>query len=352
MIEFISVGKSNRKRRMSILQVALQISYYGPIVLFSIGAPAGLLNAIIFLCIKTFRQSSTSYYVVGQSFVDFSALLTVLFQAIPSTSMFVSSIACKLSIFFLQLTACLTMTYLCLAAFDRWACTSRLPWIRQLSSTRIARRLCPIPFVIWPLVNIPFLIYSDLIPLTNSCFFTSSLFEQIANYFLHPMLAFVFPLCILIIFGLLTLRNIRVATHTRQQIFQTRLSTWEQQMTRMILTQTLVSVTCALPRAMFVVYWTATFNNNAMKSFDRISIEMLINQLSAMILCINFSSSFFIFLFVSPRFRETIKTHIKHSFNLRNNLINATNISLTQRKINVQRSERENVNPTIEIEHV
>ncbi|CAF1330680.1 unnamed protein product [Rotaria sp. Silwood1] len=238
---------------MSIFQATLLVSYYSPIVLFSIGIPAALLNAIIFMGIKTLRQSPTSYYVVGQSLADMSALLVVFLQAVPSTSMLASSIACKLGLFFLQTTACLAMSFLCLAAFDRWASTSQSVRIRQLSSIRIARRLLPLPFLIWPLVNIPFFIYTDLIPPTYNCWFTSSLFEQIANYFLDPMLAVVFPLSILIAFGLLTCRNIRLVTHIRQQPNQTHMPMWEQQMTRMMLSQTLVSAICTLPRAIFIM---------------------------------------------------------------------------------------------------
>ncbi|CAF1156539.1 unnamed protein product [Rotaria sordida] len=39
---------------------------------------------------------------------------------------------------------------------------------------------------------------------------------------------------------LLTYRNIRLVSHIRQQPNRTRMSTWEQQMTRMMLTQTLL----------------------------------------------------------------------------------------------------------------
>ncbi|CAF3565896.1 unnamed protein product [Rotaria sp. Silwood1] len=336
---------------MSIFQATLLVSYYSPIVLFSIGIPAALLNAIIFMGIKTLRQSPTSYYVVGQSLADMSALLVVFLQAVPSTSMLASSIACKLGLFFLQTTACLAMSFLCLAAFDRWASTSQSVRIRQLSSIRIARRLLPLPFLIWPLVNIPFFIYTDLIPPTYNCWFTSSLFEQIANYFLDPMLAVVFPLSILIAFGLLTCRNIRLVTHIRQQPNQTHMPMWEQQMTRMMLSQTLVSAICTLPRAIFIMYWAATFGQNVEKSFDRISIELLINQVSAIILCVNFSSSFFIFLCVSSRLRETIKMHLKHLFTLRRNQINAANIFHTIPRIIVHNVERENVNPAIATEH-
>ncbi|CAF1147296.1 unnamed protein product [Rotaria sordida] len=81
---------------MSVLKAAIQLAFWGPIVLFIIGVPSAILNAIIFIGLKTFRQSSSSYYIVSQSLFDFGALLILLLQSIPSTSASVSSISCKI----------------------------------------------------------------------------------------------------------------------------------------------------------------------------------------------------------------------------------------------------------------
>ncbi|CAF4763747.1 unnamed protein product, partial [Rotaria sp. Silwood1] len=99
--------------------------------------------------IKTFRRSPSAYYVVGQSLVDVNVLLILLFQIIPSTSLSVSSVTCKLMVFFVQVTTTAAMSFLCLSAFDRWACTSQSARIRQLSSIRVARFFFPIPFILW-----------------------------------------------------------------------------------------------------------------------------------------------------------------------------------------------------------
>jgi hypothetical protein len=121
---------------MSILQVATELSFWGPIVLFFIGILSAIFNIIIFIGIKTFRQSPTVYYVVGQSLSDLAVLLVVLLQNLPSMSSSVSSISCKLNTFFTESTLLCAMTFLCLSAFDRWTCTSRSARVRQLSSHR------------------------------------------------------------------------------------------------------------------------------------------------------------------------------------------------------------------------
>ncbi|CAF1577088.1 unnamed protein product [Rotaria sp. Silwood1] len=226
---------------MSVFEAALQIKFWSPIILFSIGAPGAFLNAIIFMGIKTFRQSPLVFYIVGQSLADVNVLLIVLLQIIPYTSISVSSIACKLMVFFMQMMTTVAMSFLCLSAFDRWASTSQLARIRQLSSIRVACCLFPIPFILWSFVNIPFLIYCDIVPPIYICWFTNDLFMRIGVLFLSPILIVFLPLLILILFGLLTYRNIRLVTHIRQQPNQIRMSTWEHQMTRMMLIQTLLT---------------------------------------------------------------------------------------------------------------
>lgn len=243
------------------------------------------------------------------------------------------------------------MNFHCLVAFDRWACTSQSAHIRQFSSVPVARRLFPLPFFVWSLVNIPFLFYCNLAPPTYNCSFTSNLFEQIANYFIVPILAVLFPLCILITFVLLTYRNIRRSTHIRQQLTQNRLSTWEQHMTRIMLTQTLFTIICSMSRAIYVIYTAATLERNATKNFNQISIELLINQLTAIIMCINSSSSFFIFLLISPRFRKTIKISIKRLFHIEHNQINITNIPIRAQRIMMQRTGRQYVNTAMAAVH-
>ncbi|CAF3000412.1 unnamed protein product [Rotaria sp. Silwood2] len=314
---------------MLVFEVALLIRFWSPIILFAIGAPAALLNAIIFVGVKTFRRSPSAYYVVGQSLADVNVLLILLFQIIPSVSVSVSSIACKLMVFFIQMTVSAAMSFLCLSAFDRWACTSQSARIRQLSSIRVARRIFPIPFILWSLVNIPFLMYCDLVPPIFFCWFTNDLFIKIGVLFLSPVLTVLLPLIVLILFGLLTYRNIRLVSHIRQQPNQTRMSAWEQQMTRMMLTQTLLSIFFTLPRAIFNVYTIATIEERATRSFDQESIVLLVDQLTISITSMNFASSFYIFLISSPRFRQTVLMYLKHPCNLGHNQIAPTNLAIT-----------------------
>ncbi len=336
----------------SVLEAGMQLAFWGPIVLFSIGVPGALFNIIIFIGLKAFRQSPTTYYVICQSLADIVALLIVLLQIIPSTSMNSSSIACKLMVFTAQLIVPCAMSYLCLAAFDRWACTSQSARIRQLSSIRIARRLFLLPFPFWLLIGIPFIIYCDLVPPFFTCGFTNDIVQQIGLYFLNPILGVVLPLLVLITFGMLTYRNIRLLTHVRQQPGQTRLVMWEQQMTRMMLAQTLLSISCTLPRAIFIIYTIATVGGRATRSFDQVVIEFLIDQLTVSIICVNFAASFYIFLLSSARLRKTLKTYIRRLLNLEHNEIGPTIIGITVQPPTTRHTVKENTIQAIGTEQV
>lgn len=309
---------------MSIYDVALNIKFWGPIVLFSIGVPGACLNALLFITIKTFRQSPSAFYVIGQSFADIGVLLLVLFQLIPSASVSASPIACKLTTFSVQVTSSAAMNFLCLAAFDRWACTSQSARIRQWSSIQVARSIFLMPFIIWSLVNIPFLIYVDIIPILNICWFTNDLFMRLGTLVLSPVLTTFLPLLLLIFFVSLTFLNIHFVKRIRQQPNQTHMSSWEQQMTRMMLTQTLLSIFCTIPRAIFIIYSIATVDQSATRSFFEASIILLADSLTVSIILINFASSFYIFLFSSPRFRKTIVIYVKRSLHIENNRIEPT----------------------------
>jgi hypothetical protein len=327
---------------MSVTEAIIEISFWGPIVLFVIGVPAAFFNAIIFIGVKTFRQSPSSYYVVGQSLFDFGALLIVLLQSIPSTSMSTSSIACKLMIFFSQVITPCAMTFLCLATFDRWACTSRSAKIRQLSSVGIARRIFPIPIIFWSLISIPYLIYCDLIPPYFTCGFTNARFEEIALSFIAPIFSVIFPLIVLTIFGILTYRNIHFMTivNAQRQSVRTRLSMWEQQITRMMIIQTVLNISCTLPRSIFVIYIIATVQQGAVESLNQIYIESLIDQLTECIMCLDFASSFYIFFLSSPRFRQTIKIHLQRFLHLGNNQVIPINASRPTAVFTIKKQDR------------
>ncbi|CAF2736213.1 unnamed protein product [Rotaria sp. Silwood2] len=244
------------------------------------------------------------------------------------------------------------MSFLCLAAFDRWACTSQSARIRQLSSTYVSLWLFPIPFIFWSLFNLPCLIYMDLISPTFTCWFTNDLFEKVTSYFLGPIVPIILPLIILSIFGILTYRHICLLKQVRQQPVQTRTHMWEQQMTRMMFAQTVSCIICTLPRAIYIIYSIATLDERATRSFDRLCIELLVEYLTVFIMTMNFTSSFYIFLLSSPRLRQTIMLNVKHLLHVRHNNIAPSNINQFEPSLVTHKIEKNNIKTNLKAKNI
>ena len=293
----------------SLLQVAIDLGFWSPIILFSIGIPAALFNIIIFIRVNTFRQSASAYYIVGQSLSDIASLSMILIQSIPGVTSAVSSASCKSIVFFSQVAGSCTLTLRCLAAFDRWACTSRSARIRTWSSIHIARYLCSFSVLFWSILSTPCLIFCDLIPPMFTCGFTNELVGQLVTILIAPILAVFLPLIFFILFVIFTWRNIQFITQNNNT--QTRLSTWEQQITRLMVVQTLINIICTLPRAVLVLYVAFTVKNRLTRSIDAIIIEYFFDQLTLFLFGINNISTFYLFLGSSHRFRQTIRMILK-----------------------------------------
>jgi hypothetical protein len=83
--------------------------------------------------------------------------------------------------------------------------------------------------------------------------------------------------------------------NAQQQSVRTRLSMWEQQITRMMIIQTVLTILYTVPRSVYLIYSVATYEQNAMKSLNQLYIETLIGELTLCIMCLNFASPFYIF---------------------------------------------------------
>ena len=143
----------------SLMQIATDLVFSGPIVLCSVGVPAALFNAWIFIRVKTFRQSPSACYIVAQSLADIASLTIILAQSLPGVTASVSSASYKLLVFFSQAAGSCTMTLRCLSAFDRWACTSKSVRIRGWSSISIAWYLCCFSVLFWLPLGTPCLVF-------------------------------------------------------------------------------------------------------------------------------------------------------------------------------------------------
>ncbi|CAF1476610.1 unnamed protein product [Adineta ricciae] len=116
----------------SLSFVSQQIIIYIGIPILIIGFFGNCLNIIIFLSLRTFRQSSCVFYLIIMSIANIGQLITGLLTRImisgynidwTQTSLFY----CKFRQFFAQTTASVSFISVCLAIMDQYFATCARP---------------------------------------------------------------------------------------------------------------------------------------------------------------------------------------------------------------------------------
>jgi len=230
-----------------------QISIYLGIPMLIIGLIGGLLNCIVFLSLKIFRQNSCAFYLIIMSFVNIFILFTGLLSRITISGFNIdwtqtSPFYCKFRVYINQLSILLSLTCICLATIDQFFSTHCGIYAYRGNNIRLARFLIIIFIFIWILHGIPYLIYYNLIisPKTNigACSITSSIFQQYTIYGFLLIWSGILPLLITIIFGLLSYHNISQIAHRRLPIIRREL---DKQMTIMVLVHVIFDLFTLVP---------------------------------------------------------------------------------------------------------
>jgi hypothetical protein len=208
----------------NFLFAAQEVTIYLGIPILVAGLIGEILNCIVFLSLKTFRENTCTFYLIIMSFVDIGQLLTSLLPQIMNNGFNInwaltSLWYCKFRVYILQFCTLMSYTCMCLATMDQFFATSFNPRWQQLSNIKLARILSLIFFIIWLLHGIPYLIYLNIVstPTTNTlyCTIANTILLQYFNYGFIVTLAGFLPVIITILFGFLAYRNVtRLAYRT------------------------------------------------------------------------------------------------------------------------------------------
>jgi len=191
-------------------------SIYGGFFVFFIGMIGNILNIVIFTSLRTFRETTATFYMTVTSAVNIFQLVVGLLSRIlitgynidPTTT---SSFICKARQFTLITTMLIIFTCMSLATIDQFlSLTNR--W-RHLCTLKVASRVVIIAVIVCFLHGIPVLIFQELYPPPGtgltSCSYTNTGYSIYYSYFIYPVLLGFLPLIIRIIFGLLAFVNVR-----------------------------------------------------------------------------------------------------------------------------------------------
>jgi hypothetical protein len=230
-----------------------QVGIYIGTTIFVTGLLGGIFNTIVFLSLRTFRQSSCAFYLIIMSIVNIGQLLTgllsrILLNIYNSDGTDKSLFYCKFRLYCATVCTTISWTCFCLATIDQYCATSSRPRFQQWCNIKLAQRLTVISIIIWLLHSIPYLVLFNLIvsPITGqvTCTMTNIIYIQYRTYVIVLLFYGLLPASISILFGSMAYRNLQQLPHYTLPLVRREL---DKQLTVMVLTQVVVNFFSVIP---------------------------------------------------------------------------------------------------------
>jgi hypothetical protein len=253
-----------------------QLAIYLGIVMFIAGILGGLLTIVVFLSLRTFRESSCAFYLMVMSIFNIINLFVGLLSRILITGFYInwtlsSPFYCAFRWFCLYFGVLIAFTMICFATIDQYLATCSRLSLQQWSNVKVARRLSVTMIIFWVLLGIPYMIYFNLVesPTTHEivCTSTNTVYLHYHIYGYIITLAGVLPVTITILFGSLAYRNVRQLAYRTLPLVRREL---DKQLTTMVLVQVVHNFFATMP---YVVI-TAIMNSPLLPNDPIIAAEV------------------------------------------------------------------------------
>jgi hypothetical protein len=247
---------------MSSTEVARQLliigqdySLYCTGIIFIAGFFGNIINILVFSTLKLFRSNQCTFYLTIESIANIGLLLTLfliryLFLINGTDPGKTSLFWCKLRIPLGQIFRLISTSMICFAAFDQFLSTNPRPYLRQLSTLSLARRLTVISTCISLLHTIPFAIYYN-IDASQTCGISNIDLIHYYSYFYYPILHGFLPIVMSSLFSLLAYRNVRHLVRREVSVIRRRL---DRQLTAMIFVRVIFFIILLLPYSIHRIY--------------------------------------------------------------------------------------------------
>ncbi|CAF1436344.1 unnamed protein product [Adineta ricciae] len=296
---------------MSSLALAAQnLSIYLGIFALVAGVLGGLLNTIVFLSLKTFRQSSSAFYLTIMSISNLGILISgqltrILISGYSIDWTQTSLFYCKFRIYSLQTFSHVSFAYLSLATIDQYLSTCSRPQWQQWSNIRVAHRLVILVVFLGLACNIPYAIYyvHNHSPITGeiTCTNTNAIFQRYMNYVSGVTLTKILPIGLMILFGILSYRNIQQLARQTVPLVRREL---DRQITIIVLVQSVITFFTITP---YIVVYCLLLIFNANDYPAIYNNLQAANSISFSIYYLYHASPFYIYFCASARFRRQLK---------------------------------------------
>jgi len=238
-----------------ILYISQQYTIYVSFVILISGVIGNICKIIVFSQLKILRKTPSAFYIISEDIVNLIILFIPFvfriginaFNYDPSQT---SIVWCKLRQAIGLTCTLITLTIVCFASIDQYLSTNHQPYIRRLSSIRLAKILTISSIIFWLFHSIPLLVFLEIQPSAGCSIYNRGLLTYI-TFFYYPILSGLLPLLLSSFFSLLAYRNVRRLVRRQIPIEQRRL---DRQLTSMILTRVFLLFILVFPYTIQRIY--------------------------------------------------------------------------------------------------
>ncbi|CAF1195605.1 unnamed protein product [Adineta steineri] len=263
---------------MSLSYVGTQLTIYVGSAILIAGILGNGINIFIFSSVRTYRNTpSTFYFLVGSIHNLLYLAINLTFRIVSVGSGFdltrTSLAWCRARSFFLSTISVISFTCSCLATIDQFLATSQSAHLRRYSKIELAYRIVLVAMVVWYLQGVPWILYQNISPISNTCVRTNAIYAIYVSVYLLLVLC-VIPVVVMIGFGFLTYRNIRLTI----ALAELRA---DRQLAKMTLIQVVLVIISIIPYGINNAYGLIT--TGMTKDANRISIESFVSTIVSLI---------------------------------------------------------------------
>lgn len=286
------------------------------LIMLIFGSMGNLLNIYVFTRwshsrqpLKDHRQNTnqpnnSSLYLLASSICNLIVLLYPLVTRIifDGFNYSVSSnqviFLCKIRFFALHTFDLMSLTYFCMATFDRYLITSRNAYLRNLSTTKHHTiQIILLIFLLFCFHNIPLLIFFE-VSSTGDCDVNSTQYSYYYLYATQIFLHGIFPIIFLSIFGTLTFHNLKqLQTHGRSRL------NVDKQLSRMLVLMSIGIIISSIPYCVEQLYYGMFTHGNQQQS----GLVFLLHVISSILFYVNPVSSFYVYFISTPHLRHELQ---------------------------------------------
>ncbi|CAF4231039.1 unnamed protein product [Adineta steineri] len=243
-----------------ILQIIPKYGLYSDCITFAFGFIGNLLNLLVFVYLKCFRDQRCTFYLIIEIisiFINRSLSLSLDISAsvyqsdLPTTSL----IWCRIRTIVLGTTILTSYSMVCLAAIDQFFSTSYQLYLRQLFTFKLARCLVFLLIAIWFLHSLLFAFFYSIHP-SAGCIIWNAIWIRYTTFFFYPFLLGFLPIIFASSFSFLAYRNVRRIVRRQIPIERRR---FDRQITAMVLIRVVFFVCLILPHCCYRIYLINTY---------------------------------------------------------------------------------------------